>query len=107
MELREGGEKMPLEKQTAAITKALALLTSDEADAIIGEPGDEYQVLIQGAEAMSQLLWALAVNNGVRKKKAVVKMWAQGQVMLLQLVHTAFAMGMRWEAEGGGRKRWD
>lgn len=95
---------MPLEKQTNAITAALTLLTPDEADAIIGEPGDEYRALIQGAEAVSQLLWALAVKNGIRKKKSVLKMWAQGQVMLLQLVHIAFAMGMRWEAEGGGQE---
>ena len=47
---------MALEKQNAAITAALTLLTTDEADAIIGEPGDEYRALIQGAEAVPQLL---------------------------------------------------
>jgi len=105
---------MPLEQQTAAITAALSLLSPDEADAIIGEPGDEYRALIQGAEAVPQLLWALAlklvkteagnVESRTRKKKWVLKAWAQGQMMLLQLVHIAFAMGMRWEAEGGGQK---
>ena len=86
---------MALEKQNAAITAALTLLTTDEADAIIGEPGDEYRALIQGAEAVPQLLWALALKNGVRKKQSVLEMWAQGQMMLLQLVHDAYALGVR------------
>ena len=86
---------MPLEQQTAAIERALTLLTTDEADAIIGEPGDEYRALIQAAEAVPQLLWALALKNGVRKKQSVLEMWAQGQMMLLQLVHDAYALGVR------------
>ena len=86
---------MPLEQQNAAITAALTLLTPDEADAIIGEPGDEYRALIQAAEAVPQLLWALALKNGVRKKQSVLEMWAQGQMMLLQLVHDAYALGVR------------
>jgi len=86
---------MPLEQQTTAIERALTLLTPDEADAIIGEPGDEYRALIQAAEAVPQLLWALALKNGVRKKESVLEMWAQGQMMLLQLVHDAYALGVR------------
>lgn len=86
---------MPLEKQTAAITAALSLIDHDEADAIIGEPGDEYRALVQGAEAVPQLLWALAVKNGIRKKKWVLEAWTQGQMMLLQLVHDAYALGVR------------
>ena len=86
---------MPLEAQTDAITAALTLLSPDEADAIIGEPRDEYRALIQAAEAVPQLLWALALKNGVRKKESVLEMWAQGQMMLLQLVHDAYALGVR------------
>ena len=87
---------MPLEAQNAAIERALTLLTPDEADAIIGEPGDEYRALIQATEAVPQLLWALAVKNGIRKDKdQVLEMWAQGQMMLLQLVHHAYALGVR------------
>ena len=85
----------PLEAQNAAITAALTILLPDEADALIGEAGDEYRALIQGAEAVPQLLWALAVKNGVRKKQSVLKMWTQGQMMLLQLVHDAYALGVR------------
>ena len=64
----------PLEAQNAAITAALTILLPDEADALIGEAGDEYRALIQGAEAVPQL---------------------QGQMMLLQLVHDAYALGVR------------
>jgi len=86
---------MPLDAQSAAITAALTIISPDEADAIIGEAGDEYRALIQAAEAVPQLLWALAVKNGVRKKRRVLEMWTQGQMMLLQLVHDAYALGVR------------
>ena len=92
---------MPLEQQNAAIERALTLLTPTEADAIIGEPGDEYRALIQAAEAVPQLLWALALKNGIRKKRPVLEMWAQGQMMLLQLVHDAYALGVRRGREQG------
>ena len=92
---------MPLEQQTAAITRALSLLSPDEADAIIGESGDEYQALIQAAEALPQMLWAVAVKNGIRKRDNVLVMWVKGQSMLLQLVHDAYALGVRRGREQG------
>lgn len=84
---------------TAIVESALGLLTSSEADAIIGERSPEYNLLIQGAQALQGLTWALAKGNGMRETVAVQRAGAQGLAALCTLVHYAYALGLRRGAE--------
>lgn len=80
---------------TAIVESALGLLTSSEADTIIGERSPEYDLLIQGAQALQGLTWALAKGNGMKETVAVQRAGAQGLAALCTLVHYAYALGLR------------
>ena len=83
------------------VEAALALLDSEGADALIQGVGrrdasdPEYQALIKGVRGVHQMLWSMALGNGMRRNKAVLKMGAQALTILLTLVHYAFALGVR------------
>ena len=75
---------------------ALKLLTTDEADGIIGEPQpDEYGVLIRGMKGTYQMLWAVAVRNGLRPTKQTQRMGSQLLMVMVTIVHYAYAAGIR------------
>jgi len=75
--------------------QALKLLDSETADAIIGEPTTEYQTLVQGMEGAYLMLWIMANNNGLRKVPAVERMGSQALIVMLSLLHSAYALGIR------------
>lgn len=80
---------------TAQVESALRLLTSNDADAIIGERSPEYDLLIQGVQALQGLTWALAKGNGMRETATVLRAGAQGLATLCTIVHYAYALGIR------------
>jgi len=84
-----------LEKHTARLQVALALVDPDEADRIIGESTPELKALHEGAESLAMLNWWMATGNGMEKNDETLKMQAQSQAVLLQLVHNAYALGMK------------
>jgi hypothetical protein len=84
---------------------ALKLLDSETADGIIGSPQpEEYGTLIRGTQAAFNMLWMMAKGNGMRENPDVLRMGAQGQAILLTLVHYAYALGVRQGQQTGGEK---
>ena len=83
------------------VEAGLSLFTTDESDATIGEQTDEYRALIQAGEALVTMLWMVAKANGAKDTKSALVMMAQGETMLLTLLHNAFAAGIRMERERG------
>ena len=88
-----------LEKHNARLLEALRLLDPDEADAIIGESTPELKTLHLAAESLVMLNWWLVIGDGLILEKGddALRMVAQGQAILLQLVHNAYALGMKAE----------
>ena len=84
-----------LKRHNNRLLEALRLLGPDEADAIIGESTPELKVLHRAAESLAMLNWWKATVGGMKKTDNTMKMQAQSQVVLLQLVHNAYALGMR------------
>ena len=85
-----------LREARAQVEQALQLCDSETADAIIGSPPDEYRTLVQGVRAGHQMLWMMALSNGMKKNTATLKMGAQMLSILLTIVHYAFALGVQW-----------
>jgi hypothetical protein len=92
------------EIQTAdqQLKRALELLSSEEADAIIGEPGEGYQALLEGVQAAQGILWAGMKLHGVRQNPKSLKIISQNLVILQTLVHYAYALGLRRAQEEQG-----
>ena len=85
-----------LNEARAQVAQALQLCDSETADEIVGSPNpDEYGVLVRGVRAGYQMLWMMAVSNGMKKNTATLKMGAQMLSILLTLVHYAYALGVR------------
>ena len=85
-----------LAEAQAQVERALQLCDSETADEIVGSPNpDEYGVLVRGVRAGYQMLWMMAVSNGMKKNTATLKMGAQMLSILLTIVHYAFALGVR------------
>jgi len=102
--------KQQLRRWERRIQAALSLFpSSSDADDIIGllseEVAGQYNKLGRAAEALTQMLWAVAQANGARKTDKVLGMWARGQLVLLTLVHYAFALGVQWGRADGGIDR--
>lgn len=85
-----GFEKLQAEAQTA-----LKLLDSETADAIIGEPGEEYGELIRGSRSAMTMLWMFMKSMGVPENQKTLRGFSQAMVVVLTLVHYAYALGMR------------
>ena len=86
---------MPL-KEYGQVEQALHLLDSETADQIIGQPQpEEYGVLIRGMQAALNMLWMMVKGNGLRQTRAVLKMAAQAQAIMLTIVHYAYALGLK------------
>ena len=80
---------------TKRIEAALKLLTSEQADAIIGAPGSEYKTLIQGAQAEQSLMWELMKRNGVKDNDKTRDILGKHMSMVLTIVHYAYALGVQ------------
>jgi len=90
-----------LEEVSARVQAALKLLDTDTADAIIQEPTEEHKVLIQGVEAATQMLWAGMRAQGARNNERSLEYVAKTQIVLLQMVHFAYALGIKRGREHG------
>jgi hypothetical protein len=93
-----------VEDLRSQVEKALQLLDTETADAIIGSETEEYQTLIQGGQSLGTMLWAMMKQHGLRQNGRSLKHQAQFMAMLLTLIHYAYALGMRRgreEADGG------
>lgn len=89
-------KKTVLNDATSQAMKALELLTSEEADALIGSPQpEEYGKLVKGVQGIYQMLIMMAVNNGMRQSRTTLDMGGQGLITLLTLIHYAYALGVR------------
>jgi len=81
---------------THMVQTALGLLDSETADQIIGEQTDEYRKLIQGANALVAIDWAVKkAQYGLRETSRSLSDGAKTLAMVLTLVHYAYALGMR------------
>ena len=95
-----------LAELTGQVETALALLETETADGIIGEKTEEYDTLIQGANAVMAMNWAVMKTHGLRQSRPALKAGAQALTMVLQMVHFAYALGLRrGRAEGAGEQR--
>lgn len=95
-----GGGKANLDGLVATIRAAQGLIDSEGADALIGEPGEEYRALIQATQAAMTMSWAAMKAHGARETATSLQMSAQSMTIVLDLVHKAFALGVR---DGQGR----
>jgi len=84
-----------VEEERRKAEAALKLLDQETADGIIGEPGEEYQTLIQGVQGVHALLFAMYQLHGLRKNPASLRAGAQGMAMMLTIVHYAYALGIQ------------
>ena len=94
------GDKAGREAMQALVAQVQAaqqLLSSEEADDLIGEAleGEAYRALIQATQAQVTLGWMMAKGQGARETPAALRMQAQQMVILLDLVHKAYALGAR------------
>lgn len=90
-----------LEEVGHRIGKALAILDTDTADGIIGQPGEEHRTLVQGTEAAIQMLWMAMKSQGAADSKRSQQFVAQTELMLLQMIHFAYALGIKRGREHG------
>lgn len=77
------------------VREALSLLTTEQADAIIAEPGPEYAALIKGAQAAIQLCWLTMQSCGAKKNTTSLGYVGKTTVILAQMIHFAYALGMQ------------
>jgi len=84
-----------IETLSAQVDAALALLDQETADGIIGERTPEYDALIQGANAVMAMEWAVMKTHGLRQTRTSLKAGGQALTMVLTLMHYAYALGVR------------
>jgi len=88
---------MVLDEQRIAIERALILVSREQADVLIEEPSQEYVAVIQAGKALAEMLWAMARANGTVENENTLRMMAQGEAILLALLHNAWALGVKQE----------
>lgn len=81
------------------VQTALGLLDSQTADVIIGEGDETHGLLITATRATMTLLWKLMKSFNVRETKQSLRGFSQAMVVMLTLVHYAYALGARRERE--------
>ena len=79
----------------AQVEAALKLLSSEQADQLIGKQTTEYQTLIVGVRAVMGMYWATMKAMGLRETPESLKAGAQALLMVAALVHYAYALGIR------------
>lgn len=75
--------------------RALALMDSETADAIIGEQTPAYRTLIQGMDGAHNMMFVMAISNGMDNNGQTRALAGQGKLMMLTLVHYAYALGIK------------
>lgn len=89
-----------LDAARGRVEAALKLLDSETADGIIGTSTGELQALEQGTQSALAMVWMMAVQScGIKTEKGkthpLQKAIAQATLMVVTMVHYAFALGMR------------
>jgi hypothetical protein len=88
----------------AAVERGQAVVGNDEAEALVGGHAPDYDALSQAAGALVGLNWVSLLLNGVEPRGEMSKVQAQTAALAIDLVHRAWACGVRWErarSEGG------
>jgi hypothetical protein len=94
-----------LDRARAEVEQALKLCDSETADGIIGSPPpEEYGVLIRGVKAAYQMLWMMGKANGLKQNQTTFRMGAQVMLMLVTIVHYAYALGIRRGSESASQR---
>lgn len=97
MTKRQSTKQLPQtpDELAAAVHQALSLLTTDEADALVNG-GADHAVLIQAVDAQQRLLYAmLAQVHNLKDRLSTRKTFAKSQLVTAQLVHLAYACGVK------------
>lgn len=97
----QGNGNPDLAELSEQVQEALGLLDTETADQIIGEQRPEYQTLIQAAQAIMAMNWSAMKSCGVRQNQNSLRYSAQTSAVVLDLVHKAYALGIR-EGRGDG-----
>lgn len=99
---RPDGNKAKQELQALVdqVQAGQQILSSEEADELIGTTDEAYRALIQATRAQMTMGWMMAKSQGARSTSASLRMQAQGMVVMLDLVHKAYAAGVRRGREG-------
>ena len=84
-----------LEKERARLEAGLTLFTDEQADRLIGSPGDGYEELVQAVQASNNMLYALNLGQGLKRNRATADIAAKVGAMFLTLVHNAYALGIQ------------
>lgn len=87
--------KTALPNLAAEVQQLLDVMTQEEADAIIGEAGDEYKLVGGAMRAIYGLLWATMRRFGLRHNKRSLKLMSQSMILMAVIVHLTYAMGIR------------
>lgn len=77
------------------VQAALGLIDTETADAIISDQTDEYRKLIKGTQSAMTMLWMLMKSFGVKESQKSLRGFSQAMIVVLQLIHYAYALGMR------------
>jgi hypothetical protein len=89
------GPVVTVKELQETIEAALQLVDAEEADRIIGVEPREHRVLMQGAKAVLALEWEVLKSMGLRQNAATLRAGAQAMVMVMAIVHAAYAMGIK------------
>ena len=87
--------KTALPNLAAEVQQVLDVMSQEEADAIIGEAGDEYKLVGAAMRALYGLLWATMRRFGLRHNKRSLKLMSQSMILMAVIVHLTYAMGIR------------
>jgi hypothetical protein len=83
-----------LRDEDRKIKRALSLLTSEKAEAIVGEDAPEdLQTLLDGVQAAQGVLWAGMKSHGARQNRASLRMISQNLMVLQTMVLYGYALG--------------
>lgn len=86
---------MDFKKAQEKVERALALLDSETADEIIGQADEAYKALIQGMDGAHDMMFLMALTNGMKNTQKVRNMAGQGKLAMVTLVHYAYALGVK------------
>lgn len=77
------------------IEAVLEAMPTEDSQTIVGTLTDEYRLLLRAARASSGLLWANMRRYGLRHNSRSNKRMRQALMFMGELVHRAYAMGIR------------
>ncbi len=91
-----------LDEVNARVMAALKLLSTEDADKLAQGHGPEYRVLLSAMPAITELWVAALRTNRIRGRRLerLIEITAKTQIILLQIVHLAYALGV----QRGGRR---